>query len=105
MRELLADMYVDPAQRALIPDDVLPAFEASWRQRDSNRPHRMGGYHDGLQSDAAPGPAKNLLLFQIATDNAMHWCWGDGGVYYVWIRPKHLAAANFSGVEMLLECH
>jgi len=105
MRELLADMYVDPAQRALIPDDVLPAFEASWRQLDSNRPHRMGGYHDGLQSDAAPGPAKNLLLFQIATDNAMHWCWGDGGVYYVWIRPKHLAAANFSGVEMLLECH
>jgi len=105
MREFMADMYVDPARRTLIPDDALPAYEANWRQLYSNRPHRMGGYHDGLQSDAVPGPAKDLLLFQIASDDAMHWCWGDAGAYYFWIKPKHLAAGDFSGVEMWLECH
>lgn len=105
MREILADMYVDPVRRAWIPDDALSAYEPHWRQLYNNRPHRMGGYHDGLQSDAVIGPTENLLLFQIASDNAMHWCWGDGGAYYFWIKPKHLAASDFSGVEMGLECH
>ena len=105
MHELVADMYVDPARHALIPDDALPAYEANWRQLDSNRPHRMGGYHDGVQSDAAPGPAKDLLLFQIASDDAMHWRWGDSGAYYFRIRPKHLAAGDFSGVQMWLESY
>jgi hypothetical protein len=105
MHQILADMYLDPSKRALIPESVLAAYEPHWRRLESNRPHRMGGYHDGVQSDAVIGPAKNLLLFQIASDDAMHWCWGDAGAYYFWIRPKHLAANDFSGVEMWLECH
>src|SRR5262249_34015725 len=72
IRELVADYYVDPARRSLIPPSVLREFEPHWRSLDENRPHRMGGYHDGLQSDAEAGPVRELLLFQIATDSAMH---------------------------------
>ena len=65
----------------------------------------MGGYHDGLQSDAVAGPVRELLLFQIATDSAMHWCWGDTGAYYVFVDPDALKALNFSSATMILECH
>lgn len=105
MRELVADMYTDASRKGLIPDHALAEYEPHWRQLRSNRPHRLGGYHDGLQSDATVGPASELLLFQIASDDAMHWCWGDAGAYYFWIRPGHLAARDFSGVQMHLECH
>jgi uncharacterized protein YwqG len=104
-RERLADMYVDAEERTQIPDDERSKLEPYWRQLIENRPHRMGGYHDGLQSDAQIGPAKELLLFQIASDDAMNWCWGDVGAYYFWIRPKHLKSGDFSGVRMDLECH
>jgi uncharacterized protein YwqG len=105
MRELVADYYVDPERRALIPPDILASYEASWRRLRSNRPHRIGGYHDGLQSDARIGPTEDLLLFQIASDDAMNWCWGDVGAYYFFIRPQHLEAMDFSQVEITLECH
>lgn len=105
MRELLADFYVDPDAHDRIPEDIRTDAEAYWRQLYNNRPHRMGGYHDGLQSDAVIGPSKSLLLFQIATDDAMHWVWGDAGAYYFWIQPKDLEARDFSKVEMWLECH
>ena len=51
------------------------------------------------------GPAKDLLLFQIASDAAMQWVCGDAGAYYFWIRPNHLEARDFSGVQICLECH
>lgn len=105
MQEFVADMYTDASRQALIPDYALAEYEPHWRRLCSNRPHRLGGYHDGLQSDATVGPASELLLFQIASDDAMHWCWGDVGAYYFWIRPGHLAARDFSGVQMHLECH
>ena len=105
IRELAADYYVDPAHRSLIPPSVLREFEPHWRSLDDNRPHRMGGYHDGLQSNAEAGPVRELLLFQIATDSAMHWCWGDTGAYYVFVDPDALKALNFSNATMILECH
>ena len=97
--------WLDPATRARVPADRLDDLEAAARSLISDRPHRMGGYHDGVQSDAVEGPKRDLLLLQIASDDAMDWCWGDVGAYYFWIRPKHLAAGDFSGVEMWLECH
>ena len=105
MHQLIANMYLDPDRRPLLPPDIVAEYEPHWRVLYSNRPHRIGGYHDGLQSDAVIGPAKDLLLFQIASDDAMQWMWGDGGAYYFWIRPKHLKSRDFSGVEMWLECH
>ncbi|BCW91131.1 hypothetical protein sos41_43100 [Alphaproteobacteria bacterium SO-S41] len=103
--ELVADYYVDPARRALIPPAVVAAFEPHWRSLYSNRPHRIGGYHDGLQSDAEIGPARELLVFQIATDDAMQWCWGDAGAYYVFAAPDALERLDFSDARLDLECH
>jgi uncharacterized protein YwqG len=105
MLELVADYYVDPARRELIPGHLLADFEAFWRRLRSNRPHRMGGYHDGVQSTAQIGPTAHLLLFQIASDEAMHWCWGDVGAYYIFIRPADLRRGDFGAASMVLECH
>lgn len=105
MHQLTADLYVDARRRPLIPKEVVAQYEPHWRRLLDNRPHRMGGYHDGLQSDAVIGPAEELLLFQIASDDAMNWWWGDVGAYYFWIRPNDLAAGDFSRVRMDLECY
>ena len=105
MRWLIKDLYLSPDRHGVLPRDIVAQYEPHWRDLYSNRPHRMGGYHDGVQSDAVIGPAKDLLLFQIASDDAMQWVWGDAGAYYFWIRPKHLEAKDFSGVQMRLECH
>ena len=102
--EALAD-WLNPETRSRVPADRLPDLEAAARSLWSNRPHRMGGYHDGVQSDAIEGPQNELLLLQIASDNGMDWCWGDVGAYYFWIRPQQLEAGDFSGVEMRLESH
>jgi hypothetical protein len=105
IRELVADYYVDEAKRSLIPPSVLAQYEPYWRSLYDNRPHRIGGYHDGLQSDAQIGPSRELLLFQIASDDAMHWCWGDVGAYYVFLDIDALKAMDFSKATMTLECH
>lgn len=106
MDQIAIEYYLDPARRDQLPADWAASQEPGWRALYNNRPHRMGGYHDGLQSEPIEDPAfRDLLLLQIATDDAMDWCWGDGGAYYFWIRPEHLEACDFSGVEVWLECH
>jgi uncharacterized protein YwqG len=105
IRELVADYYVDEVRRSLIPPAVLAQYEPYWRTLYDNRPHRIGGYHDGLQSDAKIGPTRELLLFQIATDDAMHWCWGDVGAYYVFLDVDALKAMDLSKATMELECY
>jgi hypothetical protein len=69
------------------------------------RPHRMGGYHDGVQSDATKGPTQHVLLFQVASDAAMQWCWGDIGAYYIFISPADLRHGDFERASIVLECH
>lgn len=106
MNDMAAEYYLDPAERHRLPEDFLAAHEPVWRSLYNNRPHRMGGHHDGLQSEPIEDPAwPNMLLLQIATDDGMDWCWGDAGAYYFWIRPEHLARGDFSGTEVWLECH
>lgn len=97
--------WLDPRRRTQLPPELLDEMAAAARRLPDNRPHRMGGYHDGVQSDAVPGPTEDLLLLQLTTDGAMDWCWGDTGAYYFRIRSDHLAAGDFTGVEMWLECH
>lgn len=104
--EEAADCYVDsPERRARIPADLLAEIEPYWRRLDENRPHRMGGLHDGVQSEAAEVPTSRLLLLQIATDDALQWCWGDAGAVYLWIDAGRLAANDFSQIETDLESH
>ena len=104
-RDLAAEFYLDPQRRHLLPAEHLPAYEAWWRALDNNRPHRIGGYHDGVQSDAVEGPQDKLLLLQLATDDAMQFCWGDCGAVYAFIGTADLQAGRFEAAELHLECY
>ncbi|MDQ6438223.1 DUF1963 domain-containing protein [Mesorhizobium sp. LHD-90] len=103
--ELAADYYVSPELRNLVPTELVRCMEPHWRSLYNNRPHRMGGTYDGIQSDATERPTGSVLLFQIATDSAMNWMWGDVGAYYVFIDTDRLAAGDFSKLDCLFECH
>ncbi len=101
--ELAADYQGDPDLQQLVPSLVREALEPHWRALTDNRPHRIGGFHDGLQSEPEDGPQPEVLLFQIASDEAMHWMWGDGGAYFFFISPRNLAAGRFDQAEVRLE--
>ena len=101
--ELAGDYQGDPALRPLVPAALLARLEPHWRALTDNRPHRVGGYHDGLQSEPEDGPQPEVLLFQLASDDAMHWNWGDGGAYFLFIAPRELAAGRFDKAEIRLE--
>ncbi|MES0868972.1 DUF1963 domain-containing protein [Pseudovibrio sp. SCP19] len=101
--EYVTQYYTDPKFHHLVPTAVRQYFEPWWRQLDEGRPHRMGGFHDGIQTDPFDRQADELLLMQIVTDVAMNWHWGDGGAYYFWINPTHLSNNNFSQVEAEFE--
>jgi Domain of unknown function (DUF1963) len=97
--QLAADYYVSRELRPLVPDALIAFMEPYWRTLHSNRPHRMGGLHDAIQSDPQEGPTSQVLLFQIVSDDAMHWTFGDYGAYYIFIRTDRLAANDFSTLE------
>lgn len=103
--QLAADAYVSRELRHLVPDELVAFMEPRWRALYSNRPHRMGGLHDGIQSEAREGPTRQVLLFQIASDDAMHWIWGDVGAYYIFIDTDRLAAGDFSKLDCTFENH
>jgi hypothetical protein len=103
--QLAADYYVSGNLRHLVPAELVAFMEPHWRSLYANRPHRMGGLHDGIQSEAREGPTNQVLLFQIASDDAMHWCWGDVGAYYVFIDTDRLAAGDFSKLDSTFENH
>src|SRR4029079_2616894 len=103
--ELVADYYIDSRLRKLIPPSVLSTFEPYYRCLINDHPHRMGGFQNGVQSDAPSGPTEYLLLFQIACDGAMNWWWADVGAYYVFIDVKSLRKGDFSQAWLTLESH
>ena len=101
--ELAADYQADPSLRALVPDELARRLEPHWRSLTDGRPHRIGGFHDGIQSEPEPGPQEQLLMLQLASDDAMQWAWGDGGAYYAFLSPRDLAAGRFDKAEISLE--
>lgn len=103
--EFVADYYVDPERRIFIPAAVIEVFEPYWRQLFDNRPHRVGGQFDALQSNPRAGPTSQLLLLHLATDNAMNWAWGDGGIVYFHISPRDLVDGSYENTVAVLECH
>lgn len=104
-RDRFAAAYLDPRRRAGLPPETVASFEAFWRALKDNRPHRMGGYHDGLQSDAQPGPVDQLLVMQFAADEGMQWSWGDNGAVYCFMKPSDLEAGAWDRADFQLECH
>src|SRR5690606_84794 len=104
-RDLAVPYYLDPHLRYLIPQDVLPQFEAWSRSLYYNRPHRRGAYHDGGQCVAVPGPLQRLLRPHVAFDDAMFFCWGQAGAIYAFIEPAALDRGEVVRPELPRECH
>jgi hypothetical protein len=77
--ELAADYQGDPNLQQLVPPAVREALEPHWRALTDNRPHRIGGFHDGLQSEPEDGTAARSAPVPDRFDEAMHWMWGDAG--------------------------
>ena len=102
-REHYLHLYAhSPALRDLIPADTQDKVAQIARAINWGRPHRMGGLADPLQGDI--GPDDPPLLFQIASDDALNWMWGDAGAIYLRTSEAELLACKFQGIG-LLECH
>jgi uncharacterized protein YwqG len=61
----------------------------------------MGGMIDSVYDD--PLEKRHVLLFQIASDAAVGWIWGDLGLIYVSIHPSDLEAGLFDKAHAWLE--
>lgn len=103
--QLVADYYVDARLRKLIPASALSTFEPYYRGLINDLPHRMGGARDAIQPDSDDESARNLLLFQIASDGAMNWWWADVGAYYVYIDRKDFERGDLTKAWLDIETH
>jgi len=103
--DTLKRYYPDPETRVLIPEDILPDYEAHMRSLDDNLPQRMGGYHDGVQSGWEGRPDGKVLLLQLSCDYVLEMIWGDCGGVYAFISPDDLERGDFNKADIHLECH
>ncbi|WP_133121895.1 DUF1963 domain-containing protein [Pleomorphomonas carboxyditropha] len=103
VREDLIDAYVRASGTGpAVPKALLPDVEARLRSIYENRPHRMGGQPGRIQPDSGPVP-HGALLFQMGSDDAMGWSWGDAGALYVSVSPDDLRQDRFDRVRGWLE--
>ncbi len=105
LREDLLDLYSrSVAAQASIPPALRAELEPKLRHISrSSTPHRMGGPRDVMQGWADPDD--DDLLFQIGSDGAMGWMWGDLGALFVYLRPSDLRARRFKRVEASIGGH
>ena len=66
-------------------------------------PHRMGGPRDVLQGWADPDD--DDLVFQIGSDDAMGWMWGDLGALFVYLSPVYLKMRWFKRADARIDGH
>jgi hypothetical protein len=96
MCEDALDLYSrDATSRSAIPTELLEQLEP--KLRNVQVPHRMGGPRDAIQGYAEASDGH--LLFQLCSDNALGWMWGDIGALFVYIGRDDLAAGRLD------QCH
>lgn len=102
VREDLLDRYAASlASAAEIDPDTMARLEPMARHFECERPHKLGGHIDSVYDN--PLEKSHVLLFQIASDGAVGWMWGDVGLIYVSILASDLAAGRFDTVKAWLE--
>lgn len=62
------------------------------------------GYADPRVADLEAGAVEWQLLFQVDTDDAAGWMWGDVGMLYFAIRQSDLERRRFDRTWMILQC-
>jgi hypothetical protein len=105
LREDVLDLYTrDAAARAVIPPAIMAEIEPKLRNIGISRaPHRIGGPCDVVQDYASR--ADDDLLFQIFSDDAMGWMWGDLGALFVYLKPLNLKARWFKRAYAWIDGH
>jgi hypothetical protein len=105
LQEDLLDLYTrSAAAQASIPRALRDELEPKLRNIcRSTAPHRMGGPRDVLQGRAMAGD--DDLLFQMGSDYAMGWMWGDLGALFVYLKPFYLKTRWFKPVEAYIDGH
>ncbi|MCB9383360.1 MAG: DUF1963 domain-containing protein [Bryobacterales bacterium] len=102
LREEALDRYASPPSSAHgLEADLLADLEPRLRNLECERPHKLGGSIDSVYDE--PLEEEHLLLFQLASDAAIGWIWGDLGFLYVSIHPSDLEAGSFDNVKAWLE--
>jgi uncharacterized protein YwqG len=105
LREDLLDLYSrSAAAQASIPEALRAELEPKLRHVSrSSTPHRMGGPRDVMQGWADPDD--DDLLFQIGSDDAMGWMWGDLGALCVYLSPLYLKVRWFKRADARIDGH
>jgi uncharacterized protein YwqG len=105
LREDLLDLYTrSAAARASIPEALRAELEPKLRNiYRATTPHRMGGPRELLQNCADPDD--DDLLFQIGSDYAMGWMWGDLGALFVYLSPVYLKMRWFKRADARIDGH
>jgi hypothetical protein len=105
LREDLLDLYTrSAAAQASIPEALRAELEPKLRNiYRATTPHRMGGPRDLLQNSADPDD--DDLLFQIGSDSAMGWMWGDLGALFVYLNPLYLKVRWFKRADAYIDGH
>ena len=94
-----------PSRAALRAEDLgggIEAVEAQARYVEPGLPHRVGGQANPVQGENDPA---QVLLFQLASDRAMGWMWGDVGALYVTMSPRDLKKHRFDRIEASIDGH
>lgn len=101
-REELLDRYAaSPSSADALDPDIVANLEPRLRHLETDRAHKLGGCIDSYYGD--PLKKGHILLFQMASDGATGWIFGDLGLIYVSIDPADLAAGSFENVRAWLE--
>lgn len=102
IREDVLDLYArGEGGRSALPAHIVEDLERRLRHIEAGRPHRMGGHPNPVHNEngAEDGP----LLFQIASDQALGWGWGDLGALYVTIEVGDLRRHRYHQVHAWIE--
>ncbi|WP_342351716.1 DUF1963 domain-containing protein [Jannaschia aquimarina] len=88
-----------------IPDVIRRQIETTrMRSAYSSSPHQLFGFGTNPQESDMIEPGM-VLLFQVATDEAVGFMWGDVGVLQYWISPEDLAERRWDKVEFIMDGH
>jgi uncharacterized protein YwqG len=102
VREEVLDCYSSPPTSADgLDPDLIANIEPMMRHLETGQPHKLGGIVDSIYDD--PLERNHVLLFQLASDAATGWIFGDLGLLYVSIDRSDLSAGSFDKVTAWLE--
>ncbi len=95
IREDVLDLYTrGPSWQAAIPAALIPDLEPRLRRVGyDGEQHRMGGPGDVVQN--YDNTSMGDMFFQLATDSALGWSWGDAGLLHIYIKPFDLKNARY----------